>query len=50
MVACVCAVGYQIIDRVMFFFSWPVNMNVEINYNQSLAFLTVTICNENAFK
>ena len=50
MVACICAVGYQIVDRVMFYYDWPVNVNVKINYNQSLVFPAVTICNQNAFK
>ena len=48
--ACVCTVGYQIVDRVMFYYTWPVNVNMRINYNQSLTFPAVTICNQNAFK
>ena len=49
-VTCICAVGYQIFERVMFFRSRPVNINVEINYNKTLKFPAVTICNQNAFK
>ena len=49
-VACIFAVGYQIYERATFFRSWPVNVNVEINYNKTLQFPAVTICNQNAFK
>ena len=49
-IACICAVGYQIYERVSFFGSWPVNVNVEINYNKSLLFPAVTICNQNSFR
>ena len=49
-IACICAVGYQIYERVSFFGSWPVNVNVEINYNKSLQFPAVTICNQNSFR
>ena len=49
-IACICAVGYQIYERVSFFGSWPVNVNVEINYNKTLKFPAVTICNQNSFK
>uniref|UniRef100_K1QLG3 Amiloride-sensitive cation channel 2-B, neuronal n=1 Tax=Magallana gigas TaxID=29159 RepID=K1QLG3_MAGGI len=41
--------SYQIIDRIIYFRSNPVNVNVKINYNQSLEFPAVTICNQNAF-
>ena len=49
-IACVCAVGYQIYERVSFFGSWPVNVNVEVKYNKTLKFPAVTICNQNSFK
>ena len=49
-IACICAVGYQIYERVSFFRSWPVNVNVEINYNKTLQFPAVTICNQNSFR
>ena len=49
-IACICAVGYQIYERVWFFGTWPVNVNVEINYNKTLEFPSVTICNQNSFK
>ncbi|XP_048752187.2 uncharacterized protein LOC125663832 isoform X3 [Ostrea edulis] len=41
---------YQIIDRILYFASNPISVNVRINHNQSLAFPAVTICNQNAFK
>ena len=48
--ACVFAVGYQIYERISFFRSWPVNVNVEINFNKTLKFPAVTICNQNSFR
>ena len=48
--ACVCAVGYQIYERISFYRSWPVNVNFEIIYNKSLRFPAVTICNQNSFR
>ena len=48
--ACVCAVGYQIYERVSFYRSWPVNVNFELIYNKSLRFPAVTICNQNSFR
>ncbi|XP_052769455.1 acid-sensing ion channel 4-B-like isoform X2 [Mya arenaria] len=47
---CLTAVILQIIDRVNYFYSWPLNVNVKINYNQTLEFPAVTICNQNAFR
>lgn len=48
--ACLIAVILQIVDRVQYFYSWPLNVNVKINYNQTLDFPAVTICNQNAFR
>ncbi|XP_062590935.1 acid-sensing ion channel 5-like, partial [Saccostrea cucullata] len=50
MLFCITLMSYQIIDRIMYLHSNPVNVNVKINYNQSLTFPAVTICNQNAFK
>lgn len=50
MLFCSTVMSYQIIDRIIYFQSNPVNVNVKINYNQSLEFPAVTICNQNAFK
>ncbi|XP_060080911.1 uncharacterized protein LOC132560265 [Ylistrum balloti] len=41
---------YQIVDRVTYYYAMPINVNVRVNYNASLLFPTVTICNQNAFK
>ena len=49
-IACVCTVGYQIYERVSFFGSWPVNVNVEVKYNTTLKFPALTFCNQNSFK
>ncbi|XP_011430312.3 degenerin-like protein del-10 [Magallana gigas] len=48
-----CCLGvliYQIVDRVRYFTSNPVTVNVQVNYNSTLVFPAVTICNQNAFK
>ena len=50
MLLCSTVMSYQIIDRILYYRSNPVNVNVKINYNQSLVFPAVTICNQNAFK
>ncbi|XP_061198273.1 uncharacterized protein LOC133206334 [Saccostrea echinata] len=50
MLFCITLMSYQIIDRILYLHSNPVNVNVKINYNQSLTFPAVTICNQNAFK
>ncbi|GAB1602164.1 acid-sensing ion channel 1C-like, partial, partial [Argonauta hians] len=42
--------SYQIIDRVIYYYSWPVTVNVDVNYNKTLLFPSVTICNQNSFK
>ena len=42
--------SYQIIDRILYYRSNPVNVNVKINYNQSLVFPAVTTFNQNALK
>ena len=47
---CTTAVVYQIIDRVNHYYSLPINVNVKTNYNQSLKFPAITICNQNAFR
>ncbi|KAJ8297666.1 hypothetical protein KUTeg_024197 [Tegillarca granosa] len=41
---------YQITDRIIHYYSWPVTVNVKVNYNTSVQFPAVTICNQNAFK
>ncbi|XP_033762490.1 LOW QUALITY PROTEIN: uncharacterized protein LOC117344005 [Pecten maximus] len=52
MMICACAsvLVYQIVDRVYYYYGWPVTVNVRVNYNTSLQFPSITICNQNAFK
>ncbi|KAH3852885.1 hypothetical protein DPMN_095406 [Dreissena polymorpha] len=47
---CLAATVLQIIDRVNYYNSMPINVNVEINYNQSMQSPAVTICNQNSFR
>ncbi|CAI9741142.1 degenerin del-10 [Octopus vulgaris] len=47
---CLGLMSYQIIDRIIYYYSWPVTVNVDINYNKTLIFPSVTICNQNAFR
>ncbi|XP_033763354.1 uncharacterized protein LOC117344637 [Pecten maximus] len=41
---------FQIVDRIMYYYENPVNVNVKVNYNQSLYFPAVTLCNQNTFR
>lgn len=50
LLACLAVLVYQIVDRVTHFYSYPVTVNVKVNYNTTLDFPAVTICNQNAFK
>ncbi|CAC5411235.1 unnamed protein product [Mytilus coruscus] len=47
---CFGASVYQISDRVIYYNRWPVTVNLGVNYNKTLQFPAVTICNQNAFK
>ncbi|GFO35314.1 acid-sensing ion channel 5-like, partial [Plakobranchus ocellatus] len=47
---CSAIMLYQIFDRAIYYYSWPVTVNVKINFNESLQFPTVTICNQNSFR
>lgn len=47
---CMGLMSYQIIDRIIYYYTWPVTVNVEVNYNKSLVFPSVTICNQNQFR
>nr|KAG5694945.1 hypothetical protein BaRGS_031228 [Batillaria attramentaria] len=40
---------YQILDRIIYFDNKPVTVDVRINFNTTLDFPAVTICNQNAF-
>ena len=33
-----------------YYLTWPVSVDVKINYNKTILFPAVTICNENAFR
>ncbi|XP_061183635.1 acid-sensing ion channel 5-like [Saccostrea echinata] len=50
LLVCLAVLVYQIIDRVIYFYSYPVTVNVKVNYNRTLEFPAVTICNQNAYK
>ncbi|XP_064649798.1 uncharacterized protein LOC135501567 [Lineus longissimus] len=47
---CCAYVTYQIQERIRYFLSEPVMVKVEVNFNQSLRFPAVAICNQNAFR
>ena len=44
------AFAKQMIDSIIYYRSWPVAVNVKINYNDTLTFPAITICNQNAFR
>ena len=50
MLFCSTVMSYQIIDRILYYRSNPVNVNVRINFNQSPVFPAVTTFNQNALK
>ncbi|XP_074662453.1 uncharacterized protein LOC141914994 [Tubulanus polymorphus] len=41
---------YQVTNSVLHFFDRPVSVNVKVNYNDTLRFPAVTICNHNDFR
>ena len=53
MIVVLTAVGlflYQVIDRSQHYFAYKTNVNVEVVYNTSVAFPSVTLCNQNNFR
>ena len=44
-----CFMTYQIVDRIQYFLTYPNTVAVSVNFNNSLLFPIVTICNENVF-
>ena len=40
----------QVSTNVLYYLSWPMSVDVRINYNDSILFPAVTICNQNAFR
>ncbi|XP_046562984.1 LOW QUALITY PROTEIN: uncharacterized protein LOC124271872 [Haliotis rubra] len=49
-VTCVAIMSFQIIDRIIYYYDYPVTVNVQVNYNKTLFFPTLTLCNQNAFR
>ncbi|XP_069129598.1 degenerin-like protein del-10 [Argopecten irradians] len=49
-VVCAGMLLLQMIDRGLYYNTLPVNVDVRVNYNSSLLFPAVTLCNQNAFK
>lgn len=47
---CSGVMTFQIVDRILYYYENPVNVNVKVNYNQSLYFPAVTLCNQNTFR
>ncbi|ELT94811.1 hypothetical protein CAPTEDRAFT_212993 [Capitella teleta] len=41
---------YQLTDSIIYYYDWPVTVNVKINYNDTIRFPAVTVCNQNAFR
>ncbi len=41
---------YQMITGIMYYYSWPIAVNVKINYNESMEYPAVTLCNQNTFR
>jgi len=39
---------YQIVSRIMYYFSYPTNVNILVQHETQMRFPTVTICNENS--
>ena len=44
-----CFMTYQIVDRIQYFLTYPKTVAVSVNFNNSLLFPIVTICNVNVF-
>ena len=47
---CAGVMGYQIIDRIVYFCNYPVTVNVKVNFNKTLHFPSLTLCNQNTFR
>ncbi|XP_050413854.1 uncharacterized protein LOC126828236 isoform X1 [Patella vulgata] len=42
--------AFQLVDRIIYYYSWPVTVNVHVNFNKTMLFPSVTLCNQNAFR
>ncbi|CAH1802002.1 unnamed protein product [Owenia fusiformis] len=40
----------QLVTSFLYYFSYPMSVTVKINYNTTLTFPAVTVCNQNAFR
>ena len=47
---CSAIMMYQILDRIIYFSTNPVTVDVRMNFNTSLTFPSLTFCNQNAFR
>ncbi|XP_052822091.1 uncharacterized protein LOC106880211 [Octopus bimaculoides] len=50
LMTCIAAALFQILDRILYFYQYPVSVLLDVNYNDSLLFPTITICNQNKFR
>ena len=41
---------YQMYKAISYYRSWPVSVNIDIKYNDTIQFPAVTLCNQNAFR
>ncbi|CAH1802000.1 unnamed protein product [Owenia fusiformis] len=41
---------HQLITSFLYYFSYPMSVTMKINYNTTLTFPAVTVCNQNAFR
>ncbi|XP_074652780.1 degenerin-like protein del-10 [Tubulanus polymorphus] len=41
---------HQVIDRVVYYSSWPTTVKVDVNFNSTITFPVVAICNMNSFR
>ncbi|XP_046562955.1 uncharacterized protein LOC124271849 [Haliotis rubra] len=49
-VTCVTVMSYQIVERVIYYYNHPVTVNLNVKYNKTLLFPTISICNQNTFR
>nr|KAG5694942.1 hypothetical protein BaRGS_031225 [Batillaria attramentaria] len=47
---CATLMGIQIVERIIYYYKHPTTVNVNVNFNKSLMFPSLTICNQNAFR
>ncbi|XP_064641053.1 uncharacterized protein LOC135495943 isoform X2 [Lineus longissimus] len=49
-IAGACLFVLQVMQSVIMYYSRPVTVNVKVNYNDTLVFPAITICNQNSFR